>query len=280
MDRLLFPADGFRRPGCRLPRAPPWYYTLQYEDHPIEWAQFALCLFSSITCLLAGIRWAVRRNLLPALLMLLVAAGSLVLAGEEISWGQRVFGLLTPQELAGLNAQAEMNVHNIDVGVPSEKLFKAFEFGMGLGGVVLALLARRPSGWLHRTFWWLLAPPLLTLPAFAGMALYRLLLPALPVLPFLQTAINPAVAGQEWVEASLYTGLAVTAACCWRRSHRWSGVGDRLPPGQRDPRAVQPAGARARSGPAPLLAIGLGVLVVTVVFAVMTAGSGVLPGNH
>ncbi len=34
--------------------------------------------------------------------------------GEEISWGQRIFGFATPDFLMGLNVQEEFNVHNID----------------------------------------------------------------------------------------------------------------------------------------------------------------------
>ena len=35
-------------------------------------------------------------------------------AGEEISWGQRIIGLATPDFLIDLNAQGEFNVHNIN----------------------------------------------------------------------------------------------------------------------------------------------------------------------
>lgn len=34
--------------------------------------------------------------------------------GEEISWGQRIFGLETPEQLARINVQGETNFHNID----------------------------------------------------------------------------------------------------------------------------------------------------------------------
>jgi len=34
--------------------------------------------------------------------------------GEEISWGQRIFNLQTPEALSAVNAQQELNVHNID----------------------------------------------------------------------------------------------------------------------------------------------------------------------
>ena len=34
-------------------------------------------------------------------------------AGEEISWGQRIFNVATPETLKAINAQGELNVHNI-----------------------------------------------------------------------------------------------------------------------------------------------------------------------
>jgi hypothetical protein len=34
--------------------------------------------------------------------------------GEEISWGQRIFGWSTPEELAKVNYQQETNIHNLD----------------------------------------------------------------------------------------------------------------------------------------------------------------------
>lgn len=36
-------------------------------------------------------------------------------AGEEISWGQRIFNINTPETLAAINSQEELNVHNINV---------------------------------------------------------------------------------------------------------------------------------------------------------------------
>ena len=37
-------------------------------------------------------------------------------AGEEISWGQRIFGLVTPEYFKEHNAQQETNLHNLIVG--------------------------------------------------------------------------------------------------------------------------------------------------------------------
>ena len=35
--------------------------------------------------------------------------------GEEISWGQRIFGFATPEDMKAANVQDEFNVHNLDV---------------------------------------------------------------------------------------------------------------------------------------------------------------------
>ena len=38
----------------------------------------------------------------------------LFVGGEEISWGQRIIGITTPESLADINVQRESNLHNID----------------------------------------------------------------------------------------------------------------------------------------------------------------------
>jgi hypothetical protein len=50
-------------------------------------------------------------------------------AGEEISWGQRIFNIQTPDALSAINQQNETNVHNISLGgfkIPFEFLFDVF----------------------------------------------------------------------------------------------------------------------------------------------------------
>jgi hypothetical protein len=42
-----------------------------------------------------------------------VALAMLWVAGEEISWGQRLFAIPTPPALAAINEQHELNIHNI-----------------------------------------------------------------------------------------------------------------------------------------------------------------------
>lgn len=38
----------------------------------------------------------------------------LFVGGEELSWGQRMIGVATPESLAAINVQSEANLHNID----------------------------------------------------------------------------------------------------------------------------------------------------------------------
>lgn len=261
-----FPLGGLLLLGVVFVVHRPGLYTLQQEDYPIEWSQFGLCLFSSLTFAVTSIRLALRGNRGLALLLFLTALGALVLAGEEISWAQRVFGVVTPGELAGVNHQAELNVHNINVGIPSEDLFKLFAFAMGLSGAGLALLARRPNGPLNRTTWWLVAPPLLAVPGFLGMALYRIFILVLP--------LNPAVATQEWIEVGLYGSLAITAGCCYARS-----TAGRYQVDLTREQATRRPDPRVRVHPGPLISLGVGVLLLTVVFAIMTTHTSVLPGN-
>ncbi len=242
------------------------FYTLQLEDHPVEWAQFALILFACLASVLAAVQFARSGRPGLAVLMALVALGCLGLAGEEISWGQRVFGLATPGELGGLNHQDEMNLHNIDVGVDAEDLFKIFEFVMGIVAIALALLARTARGRLHRTVWWWVAPPLFTLPGFAAIALYRVVMISLP------REINPLTAFQEYTELTLYFSLACTAAAIYVRAV----------PGRYQIDLTGPAAALRIRRPVslvPLWLIFAACVVVTVVFAVMTVRTGLVPGN-
>jgi hypothetical protein len=43
-----------------------------------------------------------------------LAAMCFAIAGEEISWGQRIFDIQTPAELNSINVQNEFNIHNIN----------------------------------------------------------------------------------------------------------------------------------------------------------------------
>jgi hypothetical protein len=70
-----------------------------------------------------------------------------VAAGEEISWGQRVFGLETPAALSEANVQDETNLHNL-AGVEG-RADTAFQL-LWMGGFILVPLAAAASSWARR----------------------------------------------------------------------------------------------------------------------------------
>jgi len=66
-------------------------------------------------------------------------------AGEEISWGQRIFGFKTPEQLAQVNKQDELNLHNLSVLENSklftaDRLFDAFWFLFAVFTPAIALM--------------------------------------------------------------------------------------------------------------------------------------------
>lgn len=73
----------------------------------------------------------------PALLAGLVGLVSLFVVGEEISWGQRILGWETPEELVELNRQSETNVHNLHA---VEFFFQWGKLLVGALGTLLPLL--------------------------------------------------------------------------------------------------------------------------------------------
>jgi len=68
--------------------------------------------------------------------------------GEEISWGQRIFHIATPQMLAQDNTQDEINVHNLQFMVdnPWITTYRGLSIYMLLGGFGIPLFARTKWG--------------------------------------------------------------------------------------------------------------------------------------
>lgn len=84
------------------------------EDGVMEYLTVALLLVSA---LFGGLAARKRTFPKPDRVLLWVFAGGLVfLAMEEISWGQRIFGIETPAALKESNVQGEINLHNLTVG--------------------------------------------------------------------------------------------------------------------------------------------------------------------
>jgi hypothetical protein len=116
---------------------PRLFHFLIDEDRVVEWSQFAAILAASVVFALAARRaqQAGLRGL--TILFLLVAVGAFVVAGEEISWGQRLLGLETPDVLKDINHQGETNVHNIS---SLQRVFNLGELLVGLYGFAIPVI--------------------------------------------------------------------------------------------------------------------------------------------
>ncbi len=90
-------------------RRPGFYVYLALEDGPIECLSFLGWILAAVLFL-----WTCKRSSgLRSIVYLGFALIAVVLAMEEISWGQRVFGWGSPAFFALENRQSETNLHNL-----------------------------------------------------------------------------------------------------------------------------------------------------------------------
>lgn len=94
------------------------------EDNFFEWLTSLTFLACAVLCFMFFAR---KKNLF----FLLLGLGLFIGFGEEISWGQRVFGYGTPDSLIAINVQKEFNFHNI-MTWEVNFFFKVFTLGFGI----------------------------------------------------------------------------------------------------------------------------------------------------
>jgi hypothetical protein len=135
------------------------FFWLSDEDHPIEWLQFALLVPAIVAFAATALKLSRLRYNAAATVTAGLTLGLFFIAGEEISWGQRILGFGTPSSLQGTNYQDEATLHNIG------GLHQYFVHGValiGFYGAVAPLLwyavrsrrARTPltCSWSRRSF--------------------------------------------------------------------------------------------------------------------------------
>jgi hypothetical protein len=158
---------------------------INVEDGLIEQAT---ALFFALNAILAAIL-AIRPGRLPRrrLVFALLAAGMVILAGEEISWGQRIFGVESNEFFKTYNVQSETNLHNL-LGYAADHFFI---LGIFLYFCILPLLTAGFPSW--RAFVGHLGLPVASFGLAFGMLLVSLIHDAttyrfLAHVPFLRNA--------------------------------------------------------------------------------------------
>lgn len=119
-----------------------WYEGVYVrEDGFIESCTAAILLFGSFLCLFRFNKIKHGKCSLFSLMTLILAGLFFFGAGEEISWGQRVFGHESPEFFQSHNSQKETNLHNL---ILDGKKINKIIFGTFLGIVVSLYLVVLP----------------------------------------------------------------------------------------------------------------------------------------
>lgn len=141
-----------------------FYYLSVQEDGLLEWATFWGLFAAGVIFLLTAARRYRGGGDLPWF-PILVGLFCVFVAGEEISWGQRVLGYRPPAYFLEENFQQELNLHNVWDTDLRKLLAKAtlLVYGVALPLVALARPIRRLLDKLG-----VIAPPGAVVPVFLG----------------------------------------------------------------------------------------------------------------
>lgn len=127
-------------------------YFLTKEDGFVETSQFFVLFAGSIYAFLFALK-IFNKSKFFAATYFFVAVVLFLIAGDEVSWGQRLLNLKTPENLLAINNQQEITIHNIS----------AFEVYVTYGYVLLGFYGSIVSyilgNLLHFKFKILVFPP-------------------------------------------------------------------------------------------------------------------------
>ena len=125
--------------GAVLSFTDPVYFAtgLTVEDGPTEWLTVVFLVASMVLCATRVKNLVGKRNKLFIMTYSLLTLFFFFGAGEEISWGQRIFGIESGEFFTENNAQKETNLHNLVVG---ETKINKLIFGTGLSLILFTYL--------------------------------------------------------------------------------------------------------------------------------------------
>jgi hypothetical protein len=187
----------------------PLFRFLTNEDSLLEWPQFVGVAAASIFALACAWRLHSAGRPLLAFAYLAFGLGCLFVAGEEIAWGQHIFGFGTPERLEEINEQEEVTLHNIN---SVQRLTNLAYLTAGLYGSIVAWVVR--WRWRNRRSELvdLLIPPLFLTSAFFVMFGYKFLR-----LGFFHESGFTVTRAGEWAEFCLALGFFAFAFLQWVR---------------------------------------------------------------
>ena len=187
------------------------FHLLLVEDGVAETMQVLVLAGVVIFSVASAFRLGRQGRRSAAVIYAVLAVGAVFVAIEEISWGQRIIGLPTPDELADINRQGELNIHNIPV---VEHVFALGQFMGTFYALVVPLMVA--AGLLPRLMRRLdaaLVPPL-----FLGGALLVPFCYRIARYAFLDGGSYVINRLGEYAELTLYGAILATV---WLGYRRW-----------------------------------------------------------
>jgi len=113
------------------------------EDGLFEYLQAVLFFICSYLALKVSLLLKKKRDKVPATLFILLGITFFFVAFEEISWGQRVLDIQTPDVISELNTQNELTIHNLEpIQKVLHQLFMFAGFYGAFGGMVVKKISK------------------------------------------------------------------------------------------------------------------------------------------
>lgn len=198
---------------------PMAYIWATYEDLVGEWIQF----WFFVTALLYSAKLALSQSKFR-LFFAILALCCFYAAMEEISWGQRILDIASPDFFKRYNIQKETNIHNLFVGPIGTVTKRIIQYSLAAALVIYGLiypfaLKRHWHLATRLESFGLASPPIYLWPFFVLGAFLEL-----PVLRFNEAEI---------AEILISFALAVMAMHYWR-THRLQNKDERVSNGQKD----------------------------------------------
>ncbi|MBD0352639.1 MAG: hypothetical protein ICV65_15935 [Flavisolibacter sp.] len=155
------------------------WYTV--EDGLVEWLTVAGLLLGAFTCFIRIVRLRTNKSWLFLFVTLMLGLVLFFGAGEEISWGQRIFGIQSPEYFKEHNTQGETNIHNLILdGVRLNRWIFSILLSIVLGIYVIVIpLLYRSKKWMQRIvdYWGIPLPKMFQTIALLVMAFLTQLIP-------------------------------------------------------------------------------------------------------
>ncbi len=187
----------------------PLFEFLLEEDRLFEWLQVVGFLLTAVIAgLLVPQFWRDGHRVAAASYVLL-ALTAFFIAGEEISWGQRVFDIQTPEQLAEINKQGETTLHNIGRALT---VFNLVMLVVGFYGSIVAGWLRLQGSRARGPVFDVFVPPLFLTSWFFVLFVYR----ALRFSVFSVSRYTVFKTG-EWAEFCLAFAVSTWLVLIWLR---------------------------------------------------------------